>query len=251
MESHSEQPINSLEQAIEFGDLNQIDYFITHGMDLNAPNIYGITPLHQASEVGNELVVNKLLLAGVSPNLYFGPPPPIYLATMKGHIKVVECLIKAGANMNFQHEDGLTPLMEASGAGYFELVRLLVEAGADPNIFDDHDCKAITYAGLNGYIEIINYLGGFASKEELEESIFEATEGKGAKVRKKRENRFNKLLDAVKTNNIMELELVLKLGVNLHSKDDKGKTALNYAIENNSTEVIELLRNFGAKSSIG
>jgi ankyrin repeat protein len=238
----------ALVKSIESGNINQMEYLISLGADLLLPDMYGETPLVKAAEIGNEMVVDKLLVLGSPPDSCYGASP-LYLATKKGHIQVVKCLIMAGSKVDWQHENGLTPLMEASSVGYFELVQLLIESGADLSIVDDHDCKAITYASFNGYVEIVNYLGRFSSKDELEEAIYEATEGKGAKVRKKREGRVSKLYNAVKTNNLTELELVLKLGIDVNTKDNAGKTALNYARENQYLKVIELLLNFGARES--
>ena len=57
--------------------------------------------------------------------------PHCILASFKGHTKIVELLIKNGANMNIADKDGYTPLHMASRNGHLDTTRLLLENGAD------------------------------------------------------------------------------------------------------------------------
>ena len=46
------------------------------------------------------------------------------------HVKIVDLLLKAGADANLADNDGVTPLKHAHGRGYGEIVALLEKAGA-------------------------------------------------------------------------------------------------------------------------
>ena len=67
----------------------------------------------------------------------YGDRTPLYCTTDEGHVDVVKLLIKAGADINREHEDfpheGATPLHFAIWNLDEAIVRALVEAGADVN----------------------------------------------------------------------------------------------------------------------
>lgn len=63
----------------------------------------------------------------------------LHCATWKGHVKLVEFLIGAGAPINSHNNNdhwGTTPLHAAAHANQAIIVQLLIEAGADINAVD-------------------------------------------------------------------------------------------------------------------
>ncbi len=85
--------------------------------------------LIQAAGTGNIDRV-KSLLAG-NANLNFDRGAAIGTAAAAGHVKIVELLICAGANVNLRDKLGFTPIASAAYLGYGEIVNLLIAAGAD------------------------------------------------------------------------------------------------------------------------
>ena len=63
----------------------------------------------------------------------------------------VEMLIKAGANVNAQTDDGISALMKASENGYGECVKLLLEAAADVNAACKKGFTSLIYSVMNGH----------------------------------------------------------------------------------------------------
>uniref|UniRef100_A0A1X7SEM0 Uncharacterized protein n=1 Tax=Amphimedon queenslandica TaxID=400682 RepID=A0A1X7SEM0_AMPQE len=59
---------------------------------------------------------------------------PLAMACIRGHTKIVELLLKKGANANVTDENELTPLGNASIPGHTEIVKLLLEHGANVNV---------------------------------------------------------------------------------------------------------------------
>ena len=85
--------------------------------------------LIQAATAGNVDRVQSLLVTNINLDLDRGAA--IGNAAAAGHTKIVELLIRAGANVNLRDKLGFTPIASAAYAGYGEIVRLLIDAGAD------------------------------------------------------------------------------------------------------------------------
>jgi len=79
-------------------------------------------------------------------------------AVKSGNFAEVERLIKAGAEINQQDEQGWTPLNFAAGSGHLSLVKLLVENGAD--VFKVGRDRRTPYdiALAAGHVSIVEYL---------------------------------------------------------------------------------------------
>jgi ankyrin repeat protein len=85
--------------------------------------------LIQAASAGNVEQVQSLLASKVNLDLDRGAA--IGNASAAGHTKIVELLIRAGANVNLRDKLGFAPISSAAYAGYGEIVQLLIDAGAD------------------------------------------------------------------------------------------------------------------------
>ncbi|EDO07434.1 Ankyrin repeats (3 copies) family protein [Babesia bovis T2Bo] len=59
---------------------------------------------------------------------------PLHVAADRGHIDVVMCLLKYGADMNVVDDNGDTPLLTAAAAGNRDIVDLLLRGGADQSL---------------------------------------------------------------------------------------------------------------------
>lgn len=62
---------------------------------------------------------------------------PIHWAADRGHVAVIECLIKYGANINSKDIDGQTPLHYAASCGHLDVVKYLLSLGAES--IEDND----------------------------------------------------------------------------------------------------------------
>ncbi len=151
---------SSLEQAVSRGRAETIKNLIAKGMDINARNIRGQTPLHLATEKGNGDAVQLLLDSGAEVDavaidsgctaLHYaarlghvdlcellvrhGADPdvqtdsletPLHLAVARGHSKVVELLLKYHARLDIRDKNGMTPLQRAENTKKREIVTLI------------------------------------------------------------------------------------------------------------------------------
>ena len=74
---------------------------------------------------------------------------------------MVEQLLCAGADVNFQEESGFTPLMEACWLKNFDICQLLLKHGANVHListFGSSDSTALFWAGCFGDLEIVKLL---------------------------------------------------------------------------------------------
>ena len=102
------------------------------GVDVNARNETGYTPLHLAARQGTAEVVQLLITAGADVNTRSEDgTTPLHWAAWQGTAEVVQLLIAAGADVNARSETGYTPLLLAAGWGTAETTEALVAAGAD------------------------------------------------------------------------------------------------------------------------
>ncbi len=103
---------------------------------------------------GNLQQLKELIEAGNEINQVhplFGSSP-LSFAALIGANPMVEELLEAGADINFQNKDGATPLHSAAFFGQASTVELLLENGADKNIKDNSGMKAVNSAQVDWQI---------------------------------------------------------------------------------------------------
>ena len=124
----------TINKLVERGDVKGAELAIKAGADVNAPGMYGYTPLFYAAEKGHSDCVELLVKSGADVNCTakYGTTP-LMRAARNGCDKCVELLIKAGADVNAVEITTSTALLEASKAKSVRSVQLLLKAGAEVN----------------------------------------------------------------------------------------------------------------------
>lgn len=107
---------------------------------VNAKTKQGLTALHLAAQAGC-----FHLISSSSPFYY------------KENLKIVETLIKAGAKVNVEDEDGFTPLHYAAHSGSLEIVQKLVETGSLVDHQNKYGRTALHMACTKGWIKIVKF----------------------------------------------------------------------------------------------
>ena len=120
-----------LHSAAHCGDVEMVQVLLDYGVDVNADNGFGCTPLTFASLGGhhNEPRVARLLIEhGADPNTRDAKgTTPLHRASRCGRIEVVRLLLEHGANVEMKDNVGRTALDDASGEQLEEIVKLLLE----------------------------------------------------------------------------------------------------------------------------
>jgi uncharacterized protein len=118
------------------GHLEILTMTLAHGADLRSTNRYGGTALIPASERGHVDTVRTLIEAGVDVDHVNNLGWTALLEAIilgdgaERHQRIVELLVKAGADINLADRDGMKPLQHARSRGYREIEAILVAAGA-------------------------------------------------------------------------------------------------------------------------
>ena len=110
-----------------------VELLIDKGADVNAKDIVGGTPLHNAVRT------------------------PLYSAVRALNSKIVELLIDKGADVNAKRDDGETPLHSAAHVGNKEMAELLIANGADVNVNVDYGTP-LHLAAKGGFKETLELL---------------------------------------------------------------------------------------------
>jgi len=104
--------------------------------ELNAPSIYGRTPLHYAAAMGRPEILEPLFKRGLNPDpVEKWEDTPLTLAVKRKKLDAAEYLLEHGANPDHvgRHPG---PILHSATSGPGSMLRLLIEHGADPDIRD-------------------------------------------------------------------------------------------------------------------
>ena len=109
------------------------------GADPERSDTHGATALYDAIGVDATEFALRLIREGVALNsqtLWYidaDEGTPLWLASKRGNLPVVNALLHAGAEIDLASEWGYTPLAQAVIEGHATVARELLEAGASPN----------------------------------------------------------------------------------------------------------------------
>ena len=170
--------------------------------------------------------------------------PPIFYAIRKGDINSVRLLLEHDAKVNIV-SDHYTPLMETAQSikiERFEIANLLLDYGADISFVDKRGNTPVLQFNVNHNSED-DYNSGyglflrFVSLDVIPNCSQQFTYG-------------NFLLYAVTTNNVLIVDyLINSMNYDLHSIGKDGVSALIRATQYNATLVVEYLVQEGVDSS--
>lgn len=133
-------------KAIEDGDDLRVIKLATRKRLRSSKGFYGESPLVACIQKGKSELACKLIASGG----YFEGDGSLINASMCGDQKVVDCLLKNGANPddvsgNSEYHEGHTPLMWATNRHHFGIIKSLLAAGASINAVAKDNTTAVMY----------------------------------------------------------------------------------------------------------
>ena len=190
------------------------------------------TALHVASRMNRLKVVQSLLRHGADVNAPGAwERSPLLFASLWGRLEVAQWLIEHGADVNAKDEDDQISLHLAVSNGHFEIVRILCQHDADINARNKSGSTPLHLASNRGHIDIVRFL--------LDRSADPKSHGYGQRTC---------LHDASTSGHLDIARLLLEHGAEVDAKDGRGRTSYQIALGKGHDEVIKLLLAYGAES---
>jgi ankyrin repeat protein len=125
--------MTALHWAAYQDDLEMVELLVRAGSNVNASNRYGVTPLSLACTNGNGAMIELLLESRADPNASLpGGESPLMTAARTGSVAAVKALLSHGARVEAKDDRrGQTALTWAVAEGHAEVAEILIKAGAD------------------------------------------------------------------------------------------------------------------------
>ena len=155
---------------------------------------------------------------------------PLMLAVKSGSREATEYVLTKGAHPNYKNAFGITPLHLATRKNSETLVRVLLEYGAHVNMEDAYNQTAIFDAVQENNAEMIDYL---------------YTNGANINVQNK-EGRTPLMVASFDRHRQEVLCELIRLGAEVNTTDNLGKTAFMHAINNNNGAMMDILLKAGS-----
>jgi ankyrin repeat protein len=128
--AYAEDGFQALGLACFFGHYDVVEYLVRAGAPVNSASRNGLkaAPIQSAAAAGHEKIVELLLKHGADPNSREQAGyTPLHAAAQNGDQDMIRTLLYGGADLTARSEDGKTPLDLAQEAGHTEAAQLLQE----------------------------------------------------------------------------------------------------------------------------
>jgi len=151
--------MTALHWAAYLDDLPLAKLLVSAGANVKVENRYAVTPLSLACTNGNSELVELLLDKGADPNTTLrGGERVLMTAARTGKLEPVKALLARGAEVNAKERKGQTALMWAAAEGHAAVVRELLAAGADFRAPLDSGFTPLFFAVREGRMEVVKIL---------------------------------------------------------------------------------------------
>uniref|UniRef100_A0A8C4XV41 Uncharacterized protein n=1 Tax=Falco tinnunculus TaxID=100819 RepID=A0A8C4XV41_FALTI len=150
----------------------------------------------------------------------------LHVAAANGHLTIMEYLISKGAKIDVKDKEGRTPLHRAAEKGHGDAVKVLLRHGAFMYGSDAEGKTPLHLAAQNNHSHILK--------------MFLKEEARSCR------NQHNFLHMAALKDESSVAKMLLKAGASTDGKDEKGWTALSYAVSQGSENTAKVLLAAGA-----
>ncbi len=201
---------------------------LDHGLDANATDERGRTPLHWAARIGSTQSVMLLLEHGasVSARDHRGRTP-MHDAALAGHGAIIDTLRAHGAQVDARDNEQVTPMMLACARGHDHILEHLM--GSDIDACDAWGWSAAHHAARAAHAPCLRRLGALGAD-------LDARDASGIRPAHL----------AARSGSIRCLRTLYELGADLLSASDLGSTPLHEAARSGDSASVDFLLRLGA-----
>ncbi len=259
----------ALHYAVDGEHMEVLKLLLERGANVNGHKDFPYTPLHMAARNGSEDMVDLLLSKGADVNIMSSSGYPLHSAANSGNTNIIRKLLKAGADINAVIiSRGWTPLHAAALSGWYDATKVLVEKGINLNTVDKRGMTALHYSVLTGNREA-EKVAVFLLKNgaEFNTTAIDGSTPLLTAVQKGKDEAVELFLekgadtgskDKITQRTMLHLAAIhgygniagflIKNGIDIHARDQYGRTALDYAEKHGNKKVAEYIYASGGKS---
>ncbi|XP_046368134.2 ankyrin-3-like [Haliotis rufescens] len=236
--------LSALHMACLRGNMNSVNFLLTHGARVNLKTEAGFTPLYFAAQEGYDDIVKLLLKAGADPCLSVKcGMTPLGIALSMEHSIVVATILSlcpaapplASIDSDYLDAKPDEMLLRAAYSGDLDQVKMCIdELGFDPNkVTSIQGAKAIHLVCMRGHTAILNELLS-----------------RNASIHYKSKRGIDPVHCAARHGHVDILGILLNHGAYVNNQTEDGMTPLYIACLENQAAFIETLLLHGADPDI-
>ena len=254
--------------AVVSGNLDTIHILLENGVNVNAINDHGLTPLHLAALKNAVDILDVLIQHGADRHIVARKFTPLHIAVAKGHLEVVKYFLKLGYSHENEAFNDMSLLQLAANSCKVDVIMELL----DSNVIQDYTpsmvrgitpLHVLAAHGKTEYaLKLINHnpfeaiVVGIAGTPLHQAAIgghsatFEALLSYQYPIGKPASNGATVLHFAARSGNIHMIEKLLHSYVDVNATDYRGMTPLHIAAANGHPLAVFVLFMHGASPEV-